>query len=181
MPIPLEELIPANRDIQIASIISNGVIRVLGICAGAFIVWMGHTSLLQGVKGEFQFDGKMAKLKGSAPGLLFVLLGSSAVGWSLNTRHEGGMDVQAKSTQEAEGSEASFRSSTGQPSPESPSQAAADALPPAEWQGPRSGRTSSRGLAADAPPPGMLMAPPAASPEPTTGGAEQPSTAETGP
>lgn len=75
--------------IQITSIITNLVIRLAAIFAGVFVVRLGHDSLLKGVKGDFEFDGKWAKLKGSSPGLLFVLLGCIIIGWALQATHSG--------------------------------------------------------------------------------------------
>ena len=79
----------APTSIQITSIITNLVIRLAAIFAGVFVVRLGHDSLLKGVKGEFEFDGKWAKLKGSSPGLLFVLLGCTIIGWALQATHSG--------------------------------------------------------------------------------------------
>ena len=78
------------------SIIMNGIIRVLAIAAGAFIVWLGHNTLVRGVKGEFEFEGTFGKLKGSTPGLLFVLLGSLAIGWALKTPATGNLGAEVR-------------------------------------------------------------------------------------
>jgi hypothetical protein len=75
--------------VYITSIVINGVIRIAAIGAGTYIVWLGHNTLVRGIKGEFEFSGRFGRLKGSAPGLLFVLLGTMAIGWALATRHVG--------------------------------------------------------------------------------------------
>ena len=81
------------------SIIMNGIIRIVAIVAGAFIVWLGHNTLIRGIKGEFEFEGAFGKLKGSAPGLLFVLLGSLAIGWALKTPATGNLGVEVHQTE----------------------------------------------------------------------------------
>lgn len=73
--------------VRIASIVVNGVVRLAAIAAGTYVVWLGHNTLVRGIKGEFEFSGKLYRLKGSAPGLLFVLLGCVAIGWALNAKH----------------------------------------------------------------------------------------------
>ena len=81
--------VEAAASINRISIIMNGVIRIAAIGAGVCIVWLGHNTMIQGIKGEFEFEGKFGKLKGSTPGLLFVLLGSLIIGWSLQTTASG--------------------------------------------------------------------------------------------
>ena len=75
--------------IQITSIVANLIVRLAAIAAGVYVVWLGHHTLVIGIKGEFQFEGSFAKLKGSSPGLLFVLLGCLAIGWALQSKHSG--------------------------------------------------------------------------------------------
>jgi hypothetical protein len=81
------------------SIIINGIIRIVAIIAGAFVVWLGHNTMIRGVKGEFEFEGSFGKLKGSVPGLLFVLLGSLAIGWALKTPATGNLGVEVQQTE----------------------------------------------------------------------------------
>ena len=86
--------------VRITSIIVNGVVRVAAIGAGTYVVWLGHNTLVRGIKGDFEFSGKLYRLKGSAPGLLFVLLGCLAIGWALGAQHfasfetAGGVEVE---------------------------------------------------------------------------------------
>jgi hypothetical protein len=75
--------------VEIATIVTNGIVRIAAIAAGVYIVWLGHNTMVRGVRGEFEFEGKLGKLKGSVPGLLFVLLGSAVVGWALQTKVSG--------------------------------------------------------------------------------------------
>jgi len=82
--------------VQVTSIVANAVVRVAAIGAGVFVVWLGHNTLVRGIKGEFQFEGYGAKLKGSVPGLLFVLLGCAAIGWALATPATGTVDLSQK-------------------------------------------------------------------------------------
>lgn len=69
--------------VYIVSIVASLILRVSAIAGGIYIVWLGHNTLIRGVKGEFEFKGSLGRLKGSAPGLLFVLLGSMVIGWAL--------------------------------------------------------------------------------------------------
>ena len=81
--------------VYIASILVNGLVRVAAIAAGTYIVWLGHNTMVLGIKGEFEFAGRFGKLKGSTPGLLFVLLGCLAIGWALQARHGGSTSTTA--------------------------------------------------------------------------------------
>ncbi len=81
--------VEAVASINRISIIMNGIIRIAAIAAGVCIVWLGHNTMIRGIKGEFEFEGQFGKLKGSTPGLLFVLLGSLVIGWSLQTTASG--------------------------------------------------------------------------------------------
>jgi hypothetical protein len=78
-----------TTQVFITSIIVNGLIRIAAIAAGTYIVWLGHNTLIKGVKGEFEFTGKFGRLKGSVPGILFVFLGSVVIGWALYATHRG--------------------------------------------------------------------------------------------
>lgn len=80
--------------VRIASIIVNGIVRIAAIAAGTYVVWLGHNTLVRGIKGEFEFSGKLYRLKGSAPGLLFVLLGCLAIGWALQAAHSGSLPLE---------------------------------------------------------------------------------------
>ncbi|MGR9099196.1 MAG: hypothetical protein ACU826_01385 [Gammaproteobacteria bacterium] len=93
-----EAEIKAIASINLASIVVNGIVRIAAIVAGVYIVWLGHDTLIRGVKGEFEFKGHFGKLKGSVPGLLFVLLGSLAIGWALKTTASGGLDIEQPSS-----------------------------------------------------------------------------------
>jgi hypothetical protein len=83
-----------TTSVYITSIIINGIVRMGAIAAGTYIVWLGHSTLIRGIKGEFEFSGRFGRLKGSAPGLLFVFLGTLAVGWALSTTHSGGESIK---------------------------------------------------------------------------------------
>lgn len=76
-------------EVRVASILVNGLVRIASIAAGTYVVWLGHNTLIRGVKGEFNFEGPHWRLKGSTPGLLFVLLGCLVIGWALATKHYG--------------------------------------------------------------------------------------------
>jgi hypothetical protein len=82
--------------VRIASILANGIVRIAAIAAGTYIVWLGHNTLIRGIKGEFEFSGKVGKLKASTPGLLFVLLGSSVIGWALLAEHRGTLEANSQ-------------------------------------------------------------------------------------
>ena len=86
--------VEAAASINRISIIMNGIIRIAAIGAGVTIVWLGHNTMIRGIKGEFEFEGDFGKLKGSTPGLLFVLLGSLVIGWSLQTTASGGFGTK---------------------------------------------------------------------------------------
>ncbi len=85
--------LPAS--VYITSILVNGLVRVAAIVGGIYIVWLGHNTMVRGIKGEFEFAGRFGKLKGSTPGLLFVLLGCLAIGWALQAKHEGSTSAPA--------------------------------------------------------------------------------------
>ena len=79
------ESLRAAKLLQLSGIIASTLIRIAAIIAGVYVVWLGHNTMVRGIKGEFEFEGPFGKLKGSFPGLLFVLLGVTAIGWALNT------------------------------------------------------------------------------------------------
>jgi len=85
--------------IQLASILANLAVRIAAMAAGVYVVWLGQQTLVAGVRGEFKFEGKHANLKASSPGLLFVLLGCMAVGWSLVARQQGSYERTTSSAQ----------------------------------------------------------------------------------
>lgn len=73
---------------SIIAMIAISLIKLTAMIAGYKIVALGHDTLVRGLKGEFFFTGQVAKdrgvaLKGASPGLLFVLLGSILIGWSV--------------------------------------------------------------------------------------------------
>jgi len=103
--------------VRIASIIVNGLVRVAAIAAGTYVVWLGHNTLIRGIKGEFEFSGQFGRLKGSAPGLLFVLLGSLVIGWALQAKHYGQLGLGQPSEQDR-GSE--MRNTSVPPAPPAP-------------------------------------------------------------
>lgn len=92
--------INAVASVNLTSIIMNGLVRISAIGAGVYIVWLGHNTMIRGVKGEFEFEGQFGKLKGSVPGLLFVLLGTLAIGWALQTTASGGLEIDDPASQE---------------------------------------------------------------------------------
>lgn len=72
----------------IIGIISILILKLTAMIAGYKIVALGHDTLLKGLRGEFEFvgsvgDKKSISLKGASPGLLFVLLGSLLIAWSI--------------------------------------------------------------------------------------------------
>ncbi len=81
------------------SIVAVVAIKLTAMIAGYKIVALGHDTLVKGIKGEFDFSGDAGQnnrvtLKSTSPGLLFVLLGSLLIGWSIFvdkpiTYHEG--------------------------------------------------------------------------------------------
>jgi hypothetical protein len=89
----LQKSVEEAASVQVAHIIANAIIRVAAIVAGVYVVWLGHNTMVRGIKGEFEFDGALGKLKGSTPGLLFVLLGVAAIGWSLGTKLDSNLNV----------------------------------------------------------------------------------------
>jgi len=92
----LRSSVQQAASVQVAHIIANALIRIAAIAAGAYIVWLGHNTMVRGIKGEFEFEGSLGKLKGSTPGLLFVLLGVAAIGWSLGTELKATLDISAQ-------------------------------------------------------------------------------------
>ena len=79
--------VPVN--IHVTSIVVNGAVRIAAIAAGTYVVWLGRDTFVRGIKGDFEFTGSFGRLRGSAPGLLFVLLGCLAIGWALQAEHSG--------------------------------------------------------------------------------------------
>jgi hypothetical protein len=84
-----DDQIAITTGVYITSIVVNGLIRIAAIAAGTYVVWLGHNTLIKGVKGEFEFTGKFGRLKGSVPGILFVFLGAVVIGWALYASHYG--------------------------------------------------------------------------------------------
>jgi len=120
--------------VHLTSVIMNGLVRMAAIAAGVYVVWLGHDTLVRGVRGEFEFQGKLGKLKGSTPGLLFVLLGSLTIGWALQTPVSGDLDIGGeKKTQQTKMTEPGVGGvgpGTSLPPGGTPSTRASDQPPP---------------------------------------------------
>jgi hypothetical protein len=102
--------------VHITSMIVNGVVRLAAIAAGTYVVWLGHNTMVRGIKGDFEFSGKFYRLKGSVPGLLFVLLGCLAIGWALQAKHSGRTGDKPETVQ-TQGKPASGLQGTSVPPP----------------------------------------------------------------
>ena len=62
--------------------------KLTAIVVGYKIVKLGYEALIRGIKGEFDFGGKITnqaevKLLSASPGLFFVLFGSFVICWAL--------------------------------------------------------------------------------------------------
>lgn len=62
--------------------------KLTAIVVGYKIVKLGYEALVRGIKGEFDFGGKITdqaeiKLLSASPGLFFVLLGCFVICWAL--------------------------------------------------------------------------------------------------
>ena len=73
---------------MLAQLLSVLIIKIVAMIIGYRIVKLGYDALLRGIKGEFDFGGKVTgkielKLLSASPGLFFVLFGSSIIIWSL--------------------------------------------------------------------------------------------------
>jgi len=102
MAAALGDSVARAASVQIAHIIANALIRIAAIAAGVYVVWLGHNTMVRGIKGDFEFEGKLGKLKGSTPGLLFVLLGVAAIGWALGTKLDSELNIGASDKDGAE-------------------------------------------------------------------------------
>lgn len=89
MAIFQDPIIGAAASVQTTSIVANAIVRVAAIAAGVYVVKLGHDTLVRGIKGDFEFSGRFGKLRGSAPGLLFVFLGCLAIGWAIRQEATG--------------------------------------------------------------------------------------------
>lgn len=72
----------------IVGLISVVLIKLAAIIVGYKITKLGHDTLVRGVKGEFDFGGKIKstaelKLVSASPGLFFVLFGSFVIMWAI--------------------------------------------------------------------------------------------------
>lgn len=72
----------------LASITAVLAMKLTAIVVGYKIVKLGYEALVRGIKGEFDFGGKITnqaeiKLLSASPGLFFVLLGSFVICWAL--------------------------------------------------------------------------------------------------
>lgn len=92
----LRESVRAVTALQITAALSNVLIRIAAIAAGTYVVYLGHDTMVRGIKGEFEFEGAFGKLKGSVPGLFFVLMGVVAIGWALNTKFDSDLKIGAE-------------------------------------------------------------------------------------
>ena len=63
---------------------------------GFLIVRLGHSLMLAGAKGEFKFIGSLAGMKSdlatASPGLLYLLLGTTLIGYAMFVDKEIGRD-----------------------------------------------------------------------------------------
>ena len=63
---------------------------------GFLIVRLGHSLMLAGAKGEFKFTGSLAGIKSdlvsASPGLLYLLLGTTLIGYAMLVDKEIGRD-----------------------------------------------------------------------------------------
>ena len=63
------------------------IFKILSLCVGLIITWMGYKLLVKGVTGEFNFksnfNGFTSDLASASPGLLFVVLGSSLIAFAV--------------------------------------------------------------------------------------------------
>jgi len=70
----------------VIGIIAATLVRLSAFLIGYKIIRLGHSTLVQGIQGEFQFvavgQGLKIGLSAAAPGLLFVFLGSAVICWS---------------------------------------------------------------------------------------------------
>lgn len=69
-------------------IIGIVIIKVTAMIVGYLIVKLGFDALVRGIKGEFDFSGKLAshgelRLLSASPGLFFILFGSLIIIWAL--------------------------------------------------------------------------------------------------
>lgn len=63
-------------------------IKITAMVIGYLIVRLGFDALVRGIKGEFDFGGKITshgelRLLSASPGLFFVLFGSAIIIWAL--------------------------------------------------------------------------------------------------
>lgn len=81
------ETIKTSEFISIAFMICILVMKITAFIFGYLVIKMGHDTLVKGITGEFDFgfsgSGFNAKLKSASPGLLFVLLGTAIIIWSM--------------------------------------------------------------------------------------------------
>jgi putative Ca2+/H+ antiporter (TMEM165/GDT1 family) len=75
--------------LEMLTIVSSILImKLTAIVVGYKIVQLGYEALIRGIKGEFDFGGKLTnhmeiKLLSASPGLFFVLFGSFIICWAL--------------------------------------------------------------------------------------------------
>lgn len=115
-----EEALGFSTAVHITSIIMNGCVRIAAIVAGVYVVRLGHDTMVQGIEGKFAFEGSFGKLKGSTPGLLFVLLGTLAIGWALQATASGKLETDTSEIIHSESpapAETSGRGASDKPPP----------------------------------------------------------------
>ena len=81
--------------------------------AGVYVVRLGHDTMVQGIEGKFAFEGSFGKLKGSTPGLMFVLLGTLAIGWALQATASGKLETETTEITHSDSSASAETSGTG--------------------------------------------------------------------
>jgi len=64
------------------------LLKAVALVIGYLVIRLGYQAIIRGVKGEFDFQGRIhsdveMKLVGSSPGLFFTLLGTIIICWAL--------------------------------------------------------------------------------------------------
>ncbi len=77
---------------MVSQILAVQFFKVMALCSGVFIVYLGYLLLKLGITGKFEFsmklDGAKADLRSVSPGLLFVLLGVILCGIAVISKYE---------------------------------------------------------------------------------------------
>lgn len=79
---------PSHVAELLAMLFSVLLMKLFAMTIGYRIVKLGYDALVRGIKGEFDFGGKVTgkvelKLLSASPGLFFVLLGSAIIIWAI--------------------------------------------------------------------------------------------------